>query len=745
MEKKPTYEELRKRVLLFEKEASRQSKIEGALEKRILALTQPLDDTKSIHFKDLFNMDDIQRLQDEFALATGVASIITMPDGTPITQPSNFCRLCKDIIRKTEKGLINCYQSDAVLGRLTSVGPAIQPCMSGGLWDAGAGISIGGRHIANWLIGQVRDSTQTEDKMRQYAREIGANESETVAAFREVPSMSRKRFERVAQVLFTLANQLSNFAYQNVQQARFITERKKIEKALRTSKERYQALTDLLPIGIFEIVNGGEITFANQAAFQMTGYNQADLESGLNMLQIIAPQDHDKALNRSQQVLEGECTDGSEYQIIRKNGEAFPAFINTRPSIDESAHGLIGYIFDLSSIKETEKALRESEEKLARSKKMESLGLLAGGVAHDLNNILSGIVSYPELILMDMSDGDKLKKPIETIMEAGQRATAVVQDLLTVARGVAIPNEPMNLNDLVNNFLNSPEFNKLQQICPSVTFNADLDEELFNIVGSYVHLRKALMNLVANASEALVGAGQVNISTSNRYLDRPISGYDNVNEGEYALLSVADGGTGICHEDFERIFEPFYTKKMMGRSGTGLGLAVVWNVVQDHHGYIDVRTSSSGTTFTLYFPITRSAVMDDESSTTIESYAGKGETILIVDDVKSQREISSKMIERLGYTAQAVSSGEEAIDYIKKQSVKLLLLDMIMDPGINGRETYERIKQVNPDQKAIIFSGYAETAEVKKTLKLGAGTFLKKPINLEKLGFAIKEELNKKE
>ncbi|GAM08668.1 cyanobacterial phytochrome B [Geobacter sp. OR-1] len=214
------------------RDITEQKQAEEALEKRILSLTRPLDDNWSIDFEDLFNLNDIQRLQDEFAQATGVASIITYPDGTPITQPSNFCRLCFDIIRKTEKGLANCYKSDAILGRLSHRGPAIQPCMSGGLWDAGAGISVGGRHIANWLIGQVRDETQTEERMREYAREIGADEQELLAAFREVPSMSHEKFEAVARALFTLANQLSATAYQNIQQARFISERKQMEAEL---------------------------------------------------------------------------------------------------------------------------------------------------------------------------------------------------------------------------------------------------------------------------------------------------------------------------------------------------------------------------------------------------------------------------------------------------------------------------------------------------------------------------------
>lgn len=209
---------------------------EEALESRIVALTQPLEDPAGMEFDDLFNLDDIQRLQDDFARATGVASMITHPDGRPLTSPSGFCRLCQDIIRKTETGRAHCRESDAILGQPQTDGPRVQPCMSCGLWDAGTAITVGGKHIASWLIGQVRDATQSEEKMRAYSREIGADEDVFIEAFYEVPAMSRERFQQVAQALFTIAGHLSNIAYQNVQQARLITEQKKSEQALLETK-----------------------------------------------------------------------------------------------------------------------------------------------------------------------------------------------------------------------------------------------------------------------------------------------------------------------------------------------------------------------------------------------------------------------------------------------------------------------------------------------------------------------------
>ncbi len=195
------------------------------------------DDANEVRFEDMFDLDDIQRLQDEFADATGVASLVTRPDGTPLTRPSNFTRLCSRIIRSTEKGCANCFRSDAALGRLCLEGPTIQPCLSGGLWDAGAGISVGGKHVANWLIGQVRDESQSEESIRAYAREIGADEEEAAAAFREVPSMSRDRFQKIARMLFTFATQLSELVYQNARQTLFIAEKNRAETVRKVQHE----------------------------------------------------------------------------------------------------------------------------------------------------------------------------------------------------------------------------------------------------------------------------------------------------------------------------------------------------------------------------------------------------------------------------------------------------------------------------------------------------------------------------
>ena len=399
---------------------------------------------------------------------------------------------------------------------------------------------------------------------------------------------------------------------------------------------------------------------------------------------------------------------------------------------------------EMAERRKAEKERRYLEAQLAKSQKMEAIGTLAGGVAHDLNNILSGLVSYPELILMDLPDDSPLRQPIITIKESGQRAAAIVQDLLTLARRGVSVREVMNLNELIREYLNSPENQKMLEYHSEVTVETSLQPDLLNIMGSPVHLSKTIMNMISNAAEAMPNGGKIIIATENRYIDKSIKGYDAVDEGDYATLTVADTGIGISPEDIERIFEPFYTKKTMGRSGTGLGMAVVWGTVKDHNGYIDVQSElGEGTTVTLYFPITRKNLPLEIQSISAEEYKGNGESILIVDDIKEQREIASGMLKKLGYKVMSVPSGEEALAYMQQNAADLLLLDMIMNPGMDGLETYQQILRFHPEQKAVIASGFSESDKVKKAQRIGAGTYVKKPYSFEKIGLAVKGELSK--
>jgi PAS domain S-box-containing protein len=399
---------------------------------------------------------------------------------------------------------------------------------------------------------------------------------------------------------------------------------------------------------------------------------------------------------------------------------------------------------DITELKRAEQEKRDLEARLQRAQKMEAIGTLAGGVAHDLNNILSGIVSYPELLLMDIPQDSPLRKPILTIQKAGERAAAIVQDLLTLARRGVVTTKVVNLNSIISEYLKSPEFQNLTIDHPHVYLKTDFEPNLLNILGSPVHLSKTIMNLVSNAFEAITNTGEIVISTENLYIDKSLNGYDKVKQGDYVALSIRDTGIGIPDGDIERIFEPFYTKKVMGKSGTGLGMAVVWGTVKDHKGYIDVKsTDGKGTQFILYFPVIRQELTIDQAMISIDDFMGNGESILVVDDVEDQREIASEMLTKLGYSVVSVSSGEEAVDYMKNHSIDLLVLDMIMEPGIDGLDTYKTILELHPNQKAIIASGYSETDRVKEAQRLGATSYVRKPYLLERIGQVVRDELNK--
>ena len=386
---------------------------------------------------------------------------------------------------------------------------------------------------------------------------------------------------------------------------------------------------------------------------------------------------------------------------------------------------------------------KEIEDQLSRAQRMEAIGTLAAGVAHDLNNILSGVVSYPELLLMRLPEDHEMTGPLTTIRTSGQKAAAIVQDLLTLARRGAMVMEVLDPAKVVEDYLHSPECAKMLDRHPHVRIVRNFAGDLLRIKGSPVHLGQTVMNLVTNAAEAMPEGGVVTITLRNHYLDKPIHGYKEVTEGHYVMLIVSDTGHGIAEEDLRFIFEPFYTRKKMGISGTGLGMAVVWGAVRDHKGYIDVRSApGEGAIFSLYFPATMQ-LHALEQPEDLQKYRGSGELVLVVDDVKEQRLIATDILRDLGYIADAVASGEEAVAYLKKRPVDLLVLDMIMDPGIDGIETYRQALQIKPQQRALIASGYSEYNRVEQAMQLGVLVYLRKPYTVGGLAKAVRQELDR--
>ncbi|UCF92561.1 MAG: PAS domain S-box protein [Desulfobacterales bacterium] len=518
---------------------------------------------------------------------------------------------------------------------------------------------------------------------------------------------------------------------------------------LHDSEKKYRELIENANSIILRMDPEGNIIFFNEFAQRFFGYTEKDILGQKAQRFILSNTAADRPVFRqliASLQRDPEPPNVRENETKRKNGEKIWITWTYKPIFDPEGHlkEILCVGNDVTQLKHAAQEKMELETQLQRAQKMEAIGTLAGGVAHDLNNILSGIVSYPELLLMDLKEDSPLREPILTIQKSGEKAAAIVQDLLTLARRGVAATEVVNLNAIVLEYLLSPVHTKLKLIHPHVEVVQNLNPHLLNVIGSPVHLSKTVMNLVSNAAEAMPDGGRITITTANRHVDKLQNGYDDVATGDYVTLTIADVGIGIGAADLERIFEPFYTKKAMGRSGTGLGMAVVWGTVKDHKGFIDIQSrEGQGTEITLYFPVTRKEFARNNVIISLQDFMGQGESILVVDDVAEQRSIASSMLKKLGYSVTTVSSGEEAVAYLKHRSADLIVLDMIMDPGMDGLETYQQILNLNPRQKTIIASGYSESVRVKTAQKLGAGAYLKKPYLLEEIARMLRAELDR--
>ncbi|MBN1546980.1 MAG: CHASE2 domain-containing protein [Syntrophaceae bacterium] len=526
--------------------------------------------------------------------------------------------------------------------------------------------------------------------------------------------------------------------------------RKEMENALvlaKTNQNRLNSIIGTIPDIVYRLDHLGRITFISQAVL---AYHQSpEVLLGREILDLVPVEERGLAKFRINERRTGKrATKGMELRLMlgptpidaTQNVRHFSIsaqgiYRSEKPNKD-SFLGTQGIARDI-----TEK--KQLENQLVQAKKMEVVATLAGGVAHDLNNILTSIVSYPDILLMELPEDSSHRRIVEAIKESGEKAAEIVQDLLTLARRGVVTQEIINLNSIVQDYLKSPQYDTVCRNYPRAVIRAELATEPVTVQGSPVHLFKVIMNLVNNAAEAMPVGGEIVLRTETCLLDRPLKGYVTVPVGEYARLSIIDNGVGISKDDINEIFEPFFTKKRMKKSGSGLGMTVVWATVQDHGGYVDIDSrEGEGTRFDFYFPAAREVIASTQHRMTLDDYTGH-ERILVVDDNQEQCEIAAKMLGKLGYSVASVLSGEKAVEYLKKNTAELIMLDMVMEPGIDGLETYRRVIARHPRQKAIIASGFMETERVRELQELGVVTSVRKPFTLEKIGMAVRKELDR--
>ena len=516
---------------------------------------------------------------------------------------------------------------------------------------------------------------------------------------------------------------------------------------LKSSEKNLDSIIKAVPDIIFRLDAAGRITFISPAISKYITTPEKLI--GQPIFDLVAPDDLPKARYRLNEKRTGErATNGLEIRLLlphrqEDHTEEVGYFSISAEGIYKTdtpcSNGFVGTQGIIRDITEQKKL----EDRLLHAQKMETIGNLAAGVAHDLNNVLAGLVTYPELLLLELPEDSPIRSKLSVIQKSGQKAAAIVQDLLALARRGVKNTEIVNLNSIISDFLSSPECAATRKYYPDIIIETDLAADLMNVKGSKIHLSKAVMNILNNAVEAMPSGGTIRMSSRNRYLDTSLHGYEDIPAGEYVTFTVVDEGVGIARDDMAKIFEPFYSKKTMKRSGSGLGMTVIWATVKDHDGYIDVQSKEGdGTQIVIYLPVTREIEEANPRRIGIEEYLGT-ERVLIVDDMPEQQHIAENMLAKLGYRVASVDSGEAAVEYLLKNEVDLIVLDMIMPGGMDGLETFRRIVEIRPGQKAVITSGFSESERVKSLQQLGAGKYIQKPYSLERLGIAVRKELDR--
>jgi len=516
--------------------------------------------------------------------------------------------------------------------------------------------------------------------------------------------------------------------------ARDITERKNMEKALRDSEKKYRNFVENSTIGVCTININAEVIYANQALLNLLGFNSIVEINRFGFKNLYKnSRDRDDFIDRIKKV---EKVDKYEMEFFTKSGET----IHTLFAAVLEGDYITGMVVDITDKKRAEAERKKLEKQLYHSQKMELVGRLAGGVAHDFNNILAGILGYSEVLKEQFTNGNSPeRKAIEQIYENTVRATKLTNQLLCFSRKETDNTSPLDINKVIESAVRLSEkiFDKNIQ----VTFR--FQKDIYMVEANENQIHQVFANLIINARDAMPKGGTLSFKTENVYLNEldfvtmPLC-----KPGNYVMISVTDTGTGISPEIKERIFEPFFTTKGKNE-GTGLGLSIVYQIIKNYKGYIKVYSEKGkGTTFTIYLPGSKKRPKKKKKAEKVMPCGN--ETILVVDDEEPIREIVKIQLERLGYTVKLAVNGIEAVEAYSKENggIDLVLLDMTM-PKLSGMETYKRLKNINPDVNVLMASGYSQELKAKDFSDNGISGFIQKPFGIVELSNKISETLHK--
>ncbi len=521
-----------------------------------------------------------------------------------------------------------------------------------------------------------------------------------------------------------------------------ITERKEAEERLRRSEKAYRRIVETATEGIWSLDGQYHTTFVNAAMAQMLGYTPEEM-IGAPIDQFLFDEDkEDHRLHRNARY-QG-IREHYEQRYHRKDNSACWCLLSSAPLQEDEGQFSGSFVMctDITSRKETEEALRKSEDQFRQAQKMEAVGQLAAGAAHDFNNILTAMIGYSHLAQMKLQENDPVRHDIDQILEASKRATVLTQSLLAFSRKQPVDLAVIDLNQVIKGF----EKFLLRLIREDIDLRTIPSVDALTVMADRSQLEQVIMNLVANARDAMPNGGQLIIKTEFSIMnDEFIKAHGFGKAGQYALMSVSDTGTGMDEHTRSRIFEPFFTTKEEGK-GTGLGLAMVFGIVKKHDGFILVYSEpGKGTSFKIYLPIVRTAAKTDNNSIAEPTRPRGGtESILVADNDASLRSLYKDVLNQFGYSViEAVDGADAVLKFTQNvDKIQLVILDGIM-PSLNGKEVLEKMKAVSRNIKCLFVTGYAEYVFEKNDSQNNEVEFMLKPVTLENLLKKIRDLLDK--